>query len=133
MSIAELKELLAIGVPLATIVLVPAVSWWLTQRFVTRAEFHGVKERLDLHEARLDGGERRFAAVEAAIREVTHAADDARRAAEVATKAADKIHSAEVKLAELGGQIDALSQLLRRVAEHTDVLVRGHLNLKGEA
>ncbi|HRQ82727.1 MAG TPA: hypothetical protein PKZ97_16570 [Azospirillaceae bacterium] len=132
MSIAELKELLAIGVPLATIVLVPAVSWWLTQRFVTRAEFVGVKERLDLHEARLDDGERRFAAVEAAIREVTHAADDARRAAETATKAADKIHAAEVRLAELGGKIDTVSELLRRVADHTDVLMRGHLDVKGD-
>lgn len=128
----HVKEWLWLIGPALTFLVLPAAAWWLSRSFVTRAEFDGIKKRLDHHEARLDGGERRFAAMEAAIRDVTHAAEDARRAAETATKAADKIHAAEVRLAELGGKIDTVSELLRRVADHTDVLMRGHLDVKGD-
>lgn len=131
MSIADIKELLAIGVPLASFVLLPALAWWLAKNHPTRAEFDAVKRRLDHHNDRLDAGERRFGEMSASIREVTHAADEARSAAEKVLAAVGQIADIRVSIATLSGDIKAMSVLLRRVEKDADRLVDGHLDVGG--
>jgi hypothetical protein len=127
----HVKEWLwAIG-PALSFVVMPAVAWWLSRGFVTRAEFDGAKKRLDHAEDRLDRGGQRFNELSASILQVKHAADEARNAAEKVMSAAGVITDMRISLATLSGEIRLCNALLKRVEKDADLLKEGHLDMGG--
>ena len=135
MSLSDVKDWAWLASPVITLVIVPAVMWWLSKQFPSRIEvardIDGLKGRVAKTEERLDSGERRFVSIETLIREATHAADEAKRAADRATTAADKIADMRVSLAELGGELKMVTALLQRVEKNAGLLLEGHLDTAG--
>jgi chromosome segregation ATPase len=123
----HVKEWLWLIGPALSFVVIPAVAWWLSRGFVTRAEFDGAKKRIDHAEERLDRGEQRFNELFASIREVKHAADEARDAAEKVMTVAGQITDMRVNIATLSGDIKLVTALLKRVEKDADRLIDGHL------
>lgn len=132
MEVNEIKTWVGLLTPVLSIVVIPAVLWWLSRTFPSRSEvsreIDGLRGRITKAEERLDSGAQRFVEMEAAIREVNHAASEAHAAADDATKAANQIADIRVALSDLKGEIKVVTALLQRVERNAGLLIEGHLD-----
>jgi hypothetical protein len=109
---------------------VPAMLWWLTRRFPTRAEVAQVQRALESHQSdhdkiheglnrRLADGEREFAEIKTSLAHLPdhHDLDDLK----------DRISAVESQVGAIGGKMDGLRTSIMGVENRLDILLQHHL------